>query len=126
LAGASGPPLPFRAERGYQTPLGVALEGLVGTFLGYWYYFLPDYVLAVLMYTVLGRAVLSLFVEPESQNYIWRFFCKVTDPVIGAVARVTPKAAAPIILWLFSFVWLFWLRLVLRIVYAASGLLSVT
>jgi YggT family protein len=97
----------------------------VGAFLTYWYYYLPDYVLAVLMYTVLGRIVLSLFLDADSQNYIWRFFCSVTDPVIRAVGRVTPKAAAPIILWLFSFVWLFWVRLVLLVVYRASGLLPV-
>jgi hypothetical protein len=97
----------------------------VGTLLSYWHYYLPDYLLAVLMYTVLGRAALSLFLDAGSQNYIWRFFCNVTDPVIGAVGVVTPKAAAPIVLWLFSFVWLFWLRLALRIAYAASGLLPV-
>jgi YggT family protein len=97
----------------------------VGTVLSYWYYYLPDYALAVLMYTVLGRAVLSLFVDADSQNYIWRFFCSTTDPVIAAVGVVTPRSAAPIILWLFSFVWLFWLRLVLLVVYRASGLLPV-
>ena len=30
------------------------------------------------------------------------------------VAAVTPKAAAPVVLWLFSFVWLFWLRVALH------------
>jgi hypothetical protein len=95
----------------------------VGTLLSYWYFYLPDYVLAVLMYTVLGRAALSLFHDAQSQNYIWRFFCNVTDPVIAAVAQVTPRAAVPLILWLFSFVWLFWLRFVLRVGYAAAGLL---
>jgi YggT family protein len=100
-------------------------EEIVGAFLTYWYYYLPDYALALLMYTVLGRAALSLFLDADSENYIWRFFCRVTDPVIAAVGVVTPKATAPVILWLFSFVWLFWLRLVLRIVYAVSGLLPV-
>jgi YggT family protein len=97
----------------------------VGAFLTYWYYYLPDYVLAVLMYTVLGRIALSLFLDAQSQNYIWRFFCRATDPIIAAVAQVTPKAAAPVILWLFSFVWLFWARLVLLILYRVSGLLPV-
>ena len=60
-------------------------RGLVGNFLSYWYYYLPDYALAVLMYTVLGRAALSLFLDANSQNYIWRFFCNVTDPVVAAV-----------------------------------------
>jgi YggT family protein len=93
--------------------------------LTYWYYYLPDYVLAVLMYTVLGRVVLSLFLDSDSKNYIWRFFCNVTDPVIAAVAQVTPKAAAPVILWLLSFVWVFWIRLALLILYRVTGLLPV-
>src|SRR5262245_23885326 len=91
------------------------LEAAMGAFLSYWYYHRPDYVLAVLMYTVLGRAALSLLLDSDSQNYIWRFFCRVTDPVIAIVAQVTPKAAAPILLWLFSFVWLFWARFALRV-----------
>jgi len=49
----------------------------VGTsILTYWYYHVPNFVLAALMYTLLGRVLLSLFVEPDSSNYIWRFFCR--------------------------------------------------
>ena len=106
-------------------PYWPRLEGAVGAVLTYWYYYLPDYVLAVLMYTMLGRVALSLFLDADSTNYIWRFFCRITDPVVAAVAQVTPKAAAPIILWLLSFVWLFWMRLALLIVYRATGLLPV-
>jgi YggT family protein len=80
-------------------------------------------VLAVLMYTVLGRIVLSLLIDPESQNYIWRFFCTLSDPVVTAVGQVTPRAAPPMVLWLFSFVWLFWLRFALLVVFRATGLL---
>jgi uncharacterized protein YggT (Ycf19 family) len=98
----------------------------VSLLLTYWYFYLPDYVLAVLMYTVLGRIALSLFIDAGSQNYIWRFFCSMTDPVVATVKQVTPKAAPPVILWLFSFVWLFWLRFALRIVFAAFGLIPVT
>jgi YggT family protein len=90
-------------------------------FLAYWYYHLPNFVLAALMYTLLGRVLLSLFVEPDSENYIWRFFCRVTDPFIGAVALVTPKATAPVVVWLFGFVWLFWLRVLLLYLFAIAG-----
>ena len=90
-----------------------------------WYFQVPNFILAALMYTLLGRVLLGFFVDPNSQNYIWRFFCNVTDPVIGAVERVTPKATLPIIVWLFSFVWLFWLRFALRVLFTASGLLPV-
>jgi hypothetical protein len=95
----------------------------VGTFLTYWYYYVPDYVLAAIMYTVLGRVVLSVFLEPDSNNYIWRFFGRVTDPAIALVAQVTPKAVAPVVIWLFTFVWLFWIRFALRFLYRAAGLL---
>ncbi len=92
-----------------------------GSLFTYWYYHLPNFVLAALMYTLLGRALLSLFLDPDSSNYIWRFFCRVTDPVVAAVALVTPKAAAPIILWLFGVVWLFWLRVALHYVLLVLG-----
>ena len=79
----------------------------------YWAFHLPNFVLAALMYTLLGRAVLGLIVEPTSQNYIWRFFCRVTDAVIAVFALVTPRAVAPVVLWLFCVVWMFWLRVLL-------------
>lgn len=97
----------------------------MGTFLTYWYYFVPDYALAAVMYTVLGRVALSLFLEPDSPNYIWRFFCHLTDPAIALFAHVTPKATVQIVLWLFTFVWLFWLRFALLAAYRATGLLPV-
>jgi hypothetical protein len=81
--------------------------------LSLWYYHLPNFVLAALMYTLLGRTLLALLVQPDSSNYIWRFFCRLTDPVIAVVSLVTPRAAAPVVVWLFGFVWLFWLRVLL-------------
>jgi YggT family protein len=69
------------------------------------------------MYTLLGRALLSLIVAPDSANYIWRFFCRVTDPVIAAVSVVTPRAAAPVVIWLFGVVWVFWVRVLLLYVF---------
>ena len=90
--------------------------------LSYWYYHLPNFVLAALMYTLLGRALLGLFVDPNSSNYIWRFFCRVTEPVVGVVALVTPKAAAPVIVWLFGVVWLFWLRVFLLYGFVVLGI----
>ena len=88
-----------------------------------WYYQLPDYVLAILMYTLIGRALLGLILEPSSSNYIWRFFCRITDPVVRVVAFVTPKAAAPVVVWLFGAVWLFWLRVALLFGLAWFGLM---
>jgi YggT family protein len=89
--------------------------------LGFWYFHLPNFILAALMYTLLGRALLGLIVQPDSQNYIWRFFCRLTDPVVAVAAAVTPKAAAPVVIWLFGVVWLFWLRVGLLYAFLAMG-----
>ena len=67
--------------------------------------------------------VLGLFVEPDSENYIWRFFCRMTDPVVRVIAMVTPKDAPPVLHWLFGFVWLFWLRVGLLNLLLLSGTL---
>ncbi len=87
--------------------------------LTYWYFHLPNFILAALMYTLIGRAMLGLFLDPDSPNYIWRFFCRTTDPIVALFAFVTPKETAPIVLWLFGFVWMFWLRVLLLNVFLA-------
>ena len=87
----------------------------------YWYFHLPNFILAALMYTVLGRALLGLMVDADSPNYIWRFFCRITDPAIAVFAAITPRATAPVVLWLFGVVWLFWLRVLLLYVFLLLG-----
>jgi YggT family protein len=79
----------------------------------FWFFQVPNFLLAALMYTLLGRVLLGLLVDDNSQNYIWRFFVRITDPFVAAVAYVTPKATAPVVIWLFGVVWLFWLRVLL-------------
>ncbi|MDF3015664.1 MAG: hypothetical protein K0R44_889 [Thermomicrobiales bacterium] len=97
------------------------LVGASYPLLTFWYFHLPNYVLAVLMYTLLGRVLLGLIVESESENYIWRFFCRITDPVVALVSLVTPKAAIPVVVWLFGVVWLFWLRIGLLYLFLILG-----
>ena len=92
-----------------------------GSLLSYWYFHLPNFILAALMYTLLGRALLGLIVGPDSSNYIWRFFCRITNPVVALIAPVTPKAAAPVVIWLFGVVWLFWLRVGLILLFTVSA-----
>jgi len=92
----------------------------------FWFFHLPNFALAVLMYTLLGRALLGLIVQPDSANYIWRFFCRLTDPVVTLINYVTPKAAAPVVVWLFGVVWLFWLRVLVLNANLIAGTLRVT
>jgi YggT family protein len=92
-------------------------------FWSLWYFHLPNFVLAVVMYTMLGRALLGLFLDPDSKNYIWRGFCAITDPFLKVFTLVTPKATSPVVQWLFGFVWMFWLRVALLIGFFSLGIL---
>ena len=85
--------------------------------LASWHYQVLNFILAAVMYTLVGRVLLGLIVPPDSKNYIWRFFCQLTDPFLALIAPVTPKATAPVVLWLFGVVWLFWLRVLLLTIY---------
>lgn len=93
------------------------------TFLAYWYYTIPNFLLAAVMYTIIGRVLLSLFFDSESKNYIMRFFVRVTDPFINFFKPVTPLAAAPVVLWFFTFVWLFFIRIAMLYAFLLLGLL---
>jgi YggT family protein len=83
--------------------------------LAQWYYHVPNYVLAALMWTLAGRFLLGLFVPPQWDNYIWRFFCRITDPVLAVVARITPSFMVEQLLPLVAIFWLFVLRIVLQL-----------
>ena len=78
-----------------------------------WFFQLPNYLLAVLMYMLLGRLVLSFFFQADSANVIWRSFVRVTDPVVAAVGVITPRITPLPVIVLFGAIWM----LVLRFVY---------
>jgi YggT family protein len=80
-------------------------------FWQYWYFHIPNYLLAALMYTLLGRFLLGLFVPPDWNNYIWRFFRRVTDPVLAVTARITPRFMLGALMPLVAVFWIILLRL---------------
>lgn len=82
--------------------------------IAYWYYHLPNYLLAVLIWTLLGRFLLGLFVPEDWDNYIWRFFRAVTDPVLRATRAITPSFMVEGLLPLVAVFWLVVLRILLQ------------
>ena len=91
--------------------------------LDYWIYFLTDYILAALIYTLIGRLLLGFFVAPDSTNYIWRFFRRITDPVCAVVQFASPGAIHPILIVPLAAVWLFFIRFLMIQLYRNLGLL---
>jgi YggT family protein len=57
----------------------------------HWYFHLPDFILAAAIYTLIGRYLLSPFFVADSDRVVMRVFRNVTDPILKAVALVTPK-----------------------------------
>ena len=82
---------------------------------------IPNYLLAALMYTLLGRFVLSFLFPADSRNYIFRAFVRLTDPVLALVRLITPAAVPHPVLLIFAAIWM----LVLRIVFIIATLESV-
>jgi hypothetical protein len=95
-------------------------------FLRYWYFHIPNFLLAALMYTLIGRFVLTFIFDPEAPNYIWRAFVAITDPAIRAVGYVTPRAVPPLVVLLFTVVWLFAARAALLLLVTAFGVAPTT
>jgi uncharacterized protein YggT (Ycf19 family) len=93
------------------------------------YYFFRDpvfgignFLLAASMWTMLGRFVLGLFVPADWDFYIWRFFRRVTDPVIDLVRVVTPSFMVEALLPLVAVWWLIAARIAWWILCRALGL----
>ncbi len=49
-----------------------------------------DYVLGTIMWTLVGRFGMRLFLPEESRFFFSRFFVRVTDPLIRLFAPITP------------------------------------
>ena len=76
----------------------------------YWYFHLPNYALAVLIYTMFGRFMLSFILKPDSKNYIFRWFVRLTDWIVLPVAFITPRILPPVLLPPIAAFWLIVLR----------------
>ena len=64
----------------------------------YWYFHFPNYAFAVLFWTLIGRFMFAIFLPPDSPNYIYRWFRRLTDWVMRPVAYITPSIVPPLAL----------------------------
>lgn len=93
--------------------------------LEHWYFHIPNFVLAAIMYTLAGRFVLGLFVPEDWDNYIWRAFVGMTQPVVNVVRVITPAIVPAKIVLLFALIWLLIVRIVFFWVMLSVGLAPV-
>jgi uncharacterized protein YggT (Ycf19 family) len=96
---------------------------MIDQLLAYWYFHLPNYLLAALGYTLLARFALGFFVAPDWNNYIWRFFRRVTDPCLKITAFFTPaQIGTTVFLPVIAAFWTFLLRYVWFFLLSGAGL----
>jgi uncharacterized protein YggT (Ycf19 family) len=81
-------------------------------FWTYWYLHIPNFVLAAVAYTLVGRFVLGLFVPENWDNYIWRFFRLITDPAVRLVRAVTPSVITGPAVVVLAYLWVMAIRFV--------------
>jgi len=92
------------------------------SFLSYWLFHLPNFVLAAATYTLVGRYVLALFFRGKGHDrVIMRAFISLTDPILRAVAAVTPRVVPRGLVLIFAVVWLLALRMALFLGFALAG-----
>ena len=91
-------------------------------FVEYWYFHVPNYVLAALMYSLVGRFLLSIVFAPDSANYIYRAFVRLTDPALAAIRFVTPHAVPALTVVIFAALWVLILRFALLATFTALGI----
>jgi len=78
----------------------------------YWYLNLPSLLLAVLIYLLAARLVLSLFLRAEST--LMRVLAVVTNPVVKTVGAITPRVVPSPLVIVFAIMWLLTARILLH------------
>jgi YggT family protein len=87
-----------------------------------WYFHIPNYLAAVVIYTLIGRFLLSFFLPPGSLNYIYRFFRLLTDWAVATARFITPGYVLGLFLPLIAAFWLFVIRHAYFVVLYQAGL----
>ena len=92
-----------------------------------WWILAIDYVLGMVMWTLIGRVAMNLFLPLDSQFFFMKAFVRMTDPVIRLFRPVTPGFLAPPFVPLFVAWFFFMIRFYLMpwlLGYSVMGMLS--
>ena len=86
-----------------------------------------DYAMGMVMWTLIGRFGMGLFLPEDSSFFFMRFFVRVTDPLIKLFAPITPgfliKPMVPLyVAWFFYMIRFYLMPWLLG--YSVMGMLS--
>ena len=69
---------------------------------------LLDYALGAIMWTLIGRSAMNLFLPESSGFFFMRMFVRMTDPLLRLFAPITPRFLLPILVPLYV-AWFFYM-----------------
>lgn len=73
-----------------------------------WWIIIIDYVLGMVMWTLIGRVAMNFFLPIDSQFFFMKIFVRMTDPIIRVFRPITPGFLAPPLIPLFV-AWFFYM-----------------
>ncbi|MDC3116683.1 hypothetical protein OA529_03275 [Alphaproteobacteria bacterium] len=84
-----------------------------------------DYILAIIMAILILKFVLNLFINEQSNLGFFKFFTKLTNPILNITQKITPKfIVQPLIplyvAWLFFMIRIYFLPLLLGYSYIGT------
>ena len=89
--------------------------------------YLIDYVMGVIMWTLIGRVAMNIFQREDSDFFFMKVFVKLTDPLIKVFNPITPsfiiKPIIPLYVAWFFYMFRFYLMPYL-LGYSVMGMLS--
>jgi len=76
------------------------------SFAAYWWFHIPNLLMAALIYSLIGRYLLELFFAKKQDAVILKVFRSITDPVVGLVRHITPAIVPDGLTIVFTIFWL--------------------
>lgn len=92
------------------------------SFFTYWYFHVPNVIMAALIYTLIGRYLLTMFFRKKPDAVILRVFQSITDPVLKGVRTITPAVVPNGIVLVFAIAWLMAARMFWFLTCVAAGM----
>lgn len=86
-----------------------------------------DYLLGMIMWTLVGRAAMNVFLPENSNFFFMKIFVKATDPLLRLFRPVTPSFLLPILVPLYVAWFFFMIRFYLMpwlLGYSVMGMLA--
>ena len=86
-----------------------------------------DYILGIVMWTLIGRTAMNLFLPIDSDFFFMKVFVKFTDPIIKAFKPITPRFLLDLVVPLYVAWFFFMFRFYIMpwlLGYSVMGMLS--